>query len=240
MSKIVAYKRPGSKVKIEQTRVQRDWMDATGGRHAYKCFPVTLANSIGYSISFTEDIEFIWDGIDDPTQDHVKILKGPQSITPQRGNATVSFNTDIIFKTDNNMSMLSIVPPNYFIEGAVPFTTIMSTSFHNEPIAAAWRITKANEIIRIPAGTPVITLIPISLTELCEIELDLYDMPYDPNEQKKNEEKQSVWREVTKDGGFTNFYRNAVDYNGNKLGEHEVKGIHLKINDFTENRNGII
>jgi hypothetical protein len=61
MPAINAYKIVGHRVKIEQTLIQRDWMDATVERHAYKCFPVSLANTVGWSISFLDDIEFVWD-----------------------------------------------------------------------------------------------------------------------------------------------------------------------------------
>lgn len=236
MPKITAYKRPGSKVKIEQTKVQREWMDITDIRHAYKCFPVTLANGIGYSISFTEDIEFIWDGILDGKPDHIEILKAPEhSCHTGRGNATISFNTEVMFRTDENLSMIGIVPPNYFIDGAVPFTSIISTSFYEYPFPAAWRVTRPNTKIVIPAGMPVTTVVPISLGELCSYELDLYDKPYDPEEGIKNELKQAAWNEKAKQGGgFAHFYRDAVDYTGKKMGEHEVKGISLKINDYTD------
>lgn len=234
MPRVDIYKRPGTKAYLEQTRVKRDWMELTDGRHAYKCFPVTLANSVGLSIAFTEDIEFVWDGVLSSSPDHVKIIRAPEHVcTTARGNATISFNCDFIFRTDEDMSVISIVPPNSFIDGAMPFTSVISTSFHNETFPIAWRITRPNHNIVIPAGTPIATFIPLSLKGLSEIEFNMYDRPYDPDEGKKNDEKIAAWTKKQKEEGFTNFYRDAVDYNGNKLGDHEVKGLHLKINDFT-------
>jgi hypothetical protein len=231
MNNIEAYVVPGAKVKIEQTKVQRDWMNLTDDRHAYKCFPISLANSIGYSISFLEDIEFVWDGISDSSDTHVKIIRGMDSCTPARGNGTISFHSGISFKTDPDVSMLSIVPPNYFIDGATPFTSIISTSFHDDMLPVAWKITRPNVNIIIPAGTPVITIIPISLKNLTTFELNLHDKIYDENFNAEQQKKLEVWEKISKEGGFTNFYRDAVDYNGNSIGEHEVKSIVLKIND---------
>jgi hypothetical protein len=198
MNNIKAYQRPGSRMKIEQTKVQRDWMDLTDDRHAYKCFPVSLANSIGYSLSLTEDVEFIWDGISDSSDTHVKVIRGDNVCSTGRANGTINFHCDIIFKTDENMSMLSIVPPNHFIDGATPFTTIISTSFLNETFPVAWKITKPNTNIIIPAGTPVATLIPISLTELSKIELDLYDKVYDENYENELKNKNIEWEKISK------------------------------------------
>jgi hypothetical protein len=234
MIKVDAYKRTGHRVKIEQTPVKREWMDGTDDRHAYKCFPVSLANSVGYSISFLEDIEFIWDGVSDSTPDHVTVLQGQELCSTSRGNGTINFHCDMVFKTDKDVSMLSIVPPNYFIDGAMPFTSVVSTSFMNDTFPIAWKITRPNTKIFIPAGTPVITLIPISLTEFSKTELNIYDLIEKPDDAIERENKLKVWKEIVQKGGFTNFYRDAVDYKGNKLGEHELKTLNLKINDHRE------
>jgi hypothetical protein len=232
---IKVYKHKGYPVKIEQTPVKRKWMDDTENGHAYKCLPVSQANTFGWSISFTEDLEFIWDGISDTTSDHVKILKDSSVICSlSRGNATVSFYTGIFFETDKNTSVVSIVPPNYFIDGATPFTSVISTSFFHEAFPAAWKITRANEKIIIPAGTPIITVVPISIGALSNVELDLYDKEFTQEKKDYTERRNKAWKEITDFGGFTNFYRDAVDYEGNSLGSHEVKALRLKVNDYTK------
>lgn len=232
--KINVYKHINHPVVIEQTPVKREWMDQTDGAHAYKCFPVSQANTFGWSISFTKDIELIWDGISDTTPDHVKILKAPEGVcSTTRGNATVSFYTGIFFKTEENMSVVSIVPPNYFIDGAMPFTSVISTSFFDEALPAAWKITRANEKIIIPAGTPIITVIPISLGALSDIELDLYDKEFTQAKADETLLRNEEWRKITQAGGFTNFYRDAVDYKGNSIGKHELKALRLRVNDYT-------
>ena len=130
--KVFVDKQIGHPVKIEQTRIQRDWMDVTDNKHAYKCFPVSQANTIGWSVSFLHDIEFIWDGISDTSDSHVTILKDEGNVAyTTRANATISFESGLYFKTEQDMSILSISPPNYFIDGASAFTSIISTSFFN-------------------------------------------------------------------------------------------------------------
>lgn len=232
--KITVYKETQTRSKIEQTKVKRDWMDDTLDAHAYKCFPVSMANTIGWSISFLDDIEFIWDGISDTTPDHVTILSGPVGVpTTVRGNATVSFYSGFYFDTPENVSMLQIVPPNFFVDGATPFTTVISTSVLKEAIPIAWRITRPNTIIKIPAGMPVATFIPISLKEYQDVELEIKDKVFENMDWQEKEKRQKAWDEITKKGGFTNFYRDAVDYLGNSLGSHEIKSLKLKITDLT-------
>lgn len=232
--KITVYKNNQTRSKIEQTKVKRDWMDDTLDAHAYKCFPVSMANTIGWSISFLDDIEFIWDGISDTTPDHVTVLSGPVGVpTTVRGNATISFYSGFYFDTPENVSMLQIVPPNFFVDGATPFTTVISTSVLKEAIPIAWRITRPNTVIKIPAGMPVATFIPISLKEYQDVELEIKDKVFENMDWEEKEKRQKVWDEITKKGGFTNFYRDAVDYLGNKVGSHEIKSLKLKITDLT-------
>ena len=234
---IKVYKHKGHPVNIEQTSLKREWMENTDGAHAYKCFPVSQANTFGWSISFTEDIEFIWDGISDTTPDHVTILRQPDGVcSTNRGNATISFYTGLFFETDKNMSIVSIVPPNYFIDGATPFTSIMSTSFYDEALPAAWKITRANEKIVIPAGTPIVTIIPISIGNLSNIEMDLHDKEFTQEKANYTEKRNIAWKEITDSGGFTNFYRDAVDYEGSSIGQHELKALRLRVNDYTESK----
>jgi len=233
--KVFVDKQIGHPVKIEQTRIQRDWMDATDNKHAYKCFPVSQANTIGWSISFLHDIEFIWDGISDTSDSHVTILKDEGNIAyTTRANATVSFQSGLYFKTEQDMSILSISPPNYFIDGASAFTSIISTSFFPDSYPIAWRITKPNTPILIPAGTPVATLIPISVGRLCDVELNIQNKVFIQEPENEVLEKAEVWKNIYKEGKFTNFYRDAIKYDGTAIGAHEKKSIKMIVNDFTK------
>lgn len=233
--KVFVDKKINHPVKIEQTKIQRDWMDATNDRHAYKCFPISQANTIGWSVSFLHDIEFIWDGVSDTTDQHVKVLQDKGNVChTKRANATISFDSGLFFKTDKQMSILSISPPNYFIDGAMAFTSIISTSFFEEAYPIAWRITRPNIPIVIPAGTPVATLIPISISNLCNIELDINDKIFVEESKKEILAKGEAWKKIYEKGKFTNFYRDAIKYDGTSMGSHEKKSIKMIINDFTK------
>lgn len=233
--KVVVNKKIGHPVKIEQTKIYRDWMDATNERHAYKCFPISQANTIGWSISFLHDIEFMWDGISDTSDDHVTIIKDDGNIcNTKRANSTISFESGLYFKTEPNMSILSISPPNYFIDGAQAFTSIISTSFFEDSYPIAWRITRPNIPIKILAGTPVATLIPISVGQLCDIELEITDKVFIEESKKEMKEKWEQSAKIYQNGKFTNFYRDAIKYDGSSSGSHERKSITMTVKDFTK------
>lgn len=234
MYKVTAYKNNNS-ANISQINIKREWMDNTVDGHAYKCFPVTLANGLGWGLSFPKDISFVWDGISDTSGSHVKVLEGEEYCYTERANATISFKTGIVFETDKDVSLLQMPVPNMFIDGAQAFTTIISTSFFKGEFPCALRITKPFTKITIKANQPFISIVPISLSYLQNsiIEIDNYKNIKN-NVVLKEEEHVKIVKEKTDSGKWTNFYRDAVNYKGQKIGEHEVKAIRLYVNNKNE------
>jgi hypothetical protein len=214
---------------IEPLNATRDWMDETAEKHAYMCFPLSVSNRLGWGISFPEDISFIWDGVTDTSSDHIEILKGHKYATTVRGNATVSLRTGLIFQTDELTTTMTMPVPNLFVRGAQCYTTLISTSFYMPELPLAWRVTEPNIEITIPAGQPVAAILPISLTNLQEN----YTL-----EVVEGHPTNDYWEEVRRYGDaaqlkngaadWSKMYRDAVDYNGEKVGSHEVKALKLK------------
>jgi hypothetical protein len=238
MHKIKAYCIREGYGEVFPLSIKREWMDNTYEAHAYKCFPVGLTNQLGWGISFPEDISFIWDGICDSTPEHVKILSGEKYVSPGRANGTISFNTGLMFSTDENVSLLSMPVPNLFIDGAVPFTTLISSSFFHGELPCAWMITKPKEIITIKAGTPVIAIIPIDLDGLQNSEINFEPMSALPPSKFDPIEYSNVIYDLNRSATWSNFYRDAVDHMKRKIGSHQVKAIRLKVNNDIMNTGG--
>jgi hypothetical protein len=232
MHNINVYRINENSADINPLSVKRDWMDETYDAHAYKCFPLSLTNSLGWGLSFPKDITFIWDGISDSTAGHVKVLEGHEYVYTERANATISFKTGLMFRTKENISILQMPAPNYLYKGAQPLTTLMSTSFYKGDLPCAWRITEPNVKITIKANTPFISVIPISLSELQNSEVvmkQMTDLPLDYFNDKIGYSEAVV--DINKSGLWSNFYRNATDHLGKILGKHEVKSLKLKVKE---------
>jgi len=233
MNKVRAYTF-GEQANIDQLPLHRDWMDKTFDRHAYHCFPISLSNRLGWGISFPEDIVFIWNGINDSTPGNVKIISGEKYAHPNRGNATISFHTDLTFVGENlkNISLLTMPVPNQFIRGAQCMTTVTSTSVLVGDFPIAWMITEPNIEITIPANTPVAAIVPISLTDIQSYELEVIKgrPEYEDNEwNQKMKDRGQASQEKNSKGEWTHFYRDAVDHTGNAVGQHEAKKIIMKV-----------
>ncbi len=233
MKDIAVYRLGSNSANIDQLPLKRDWMDLTFDRHAYQCFPVSLANRLGWYISFPEDISFIWDGINDSTAGHVSILSGEKYVHPNRGNRTISFNTGIYFSSKKNVSLLTMPVPNQFIEGTQCFTTLLSTSVLENDFPVAWIVNKPNEVITIPANTPIAAVLPISLKDVQSYSLNIIDgvpeLWKSPEWSKRMSDRAKASEAKNSVGDWTHYYRDAVDHNGDSVGEHEAKKIIMKV-----------
>jgi hypothetical protein len=145
-----------------------------------------------------------------------------------RGWGTVSFNTGLVFKTDEDVSMLSYPVPNLFVEGFQLFTTLISTSFFESPWQVAGQITRSNYKIVLPARTPVSAVMPISLGQLNDSVAT--KKPFEELEYNKNTgyEYHKYNAMMQKLGKTTGNYRNGVNHKGVVYGKHEVKSIKLR------------
>ena len=214
---------------IEQLRATRDWMDNTSGKHAYMCFPMTLTNGLGWGISFNKNVRAIWDGVENSEEHHVKILEGEEFVYTGRAHGTLSFKTGLVFSTDVDVSMLTMPVPNQFIRGTQAFTTILSTSFYKGELPLAIKITEPNKEIFIPAGTPIAAVLPISIGDLqSSYQMEITEGSL-PNEYWEELRKYGEAAEAKNSkGDWSKMYRDAVNYDGSSMGQHESKNIKLK------------
>ena len=217
--------------------IKRDWMDATSEKHAYRCFPVTQANVIGWSISCLNDISFIWNGINDQTGDNVKILQGEETCYTGRGQSSLSFNTGLHFKTTEELSLFTINPVNYFSDDFETMSSLISISFFDNPLPLAIKARSANKEILIKAGTPLATIIPISLSGLnnSSIKINEYQ-DLDNKKQEANKSYGDAAQKINQSGKFTDWYRNAVNEKGESIGSHEVKTLKLQVINNTRDQ----
>lgn len=236
MYNISVEKTPGCLFEISPMSIKRDWMDATSENHAYRCFPVTQANVIGYSLSCKEDIEFVWDGINDQTSDHIDIIKAPEGSYGGRGQSSISFHTGLIFRTEQDVSILTINPVNYFSNDFETMSSLISTSFYDNPLPLAIKAKSSNKNIVIKSGTPLATIVPISLSSLNNTLIEIVD--YKDEDRKRVEANISYGEAaqvINSTGQWTDWYRNAVNENQESLGSHEVKTLKLIVKDNSTN-----
>jgi hypothetical protein len=121
-------------------------------------------------------------------------------------------------------------------------SNIVSTSFYDNPLPLAIKAKSPNKNIIIKAGTPLATIVPISLSDLNNTSIEVVD--YKDEDRKRVDANISYGdaaQVINSAGKWTDWYRDAVNEKGETLGEHEVRVLKLSVEDNTKNKqNGII
>jgi hypothetical protein len=229
MSILKVYKRHDDALIVNPLPVQRDWMDDTPGKHAYRCYPVTTANTVGWTLSAPFDISFVWDGINDTTGDHIKVIEGVENTYTGRGQSSLSINSGIIIESEKDISVLTITPQNYFYKDFEVISSLISTSFMDKEFPVAIKALTPNKTITIKAGQPIATIIPISLTRLKDQTVEVLDFVESEEYNNRIKSYGDAAQAINKSGEWTDWYRDAVNEKGEKVGEHEVKALKLKV-----------
>lgn len=211
MTKVTLTKTHQNPPQIVQSRLKRDWMDATYKKHAYQCLPVTTANVSGWEIVLPQDVVVLWEGGNTTP----KILEG--EFYNQRQLAyggiigMVSFSVGWAFGTEDGYETFISGPPNYYVDGAFALSAIIPTSWWPDEFQMNWMITKVNEPITFAAGTPFMffNVFKSDVLESVEFEVDnLWDKPelmkarqsYGDAKMKKNREEPWTWMKGIKTG----------------------------------------
>jgi len=237
MINISVEKTQGSSFNIEPMSIKRDWMDVTSEGHAYRCFPVTQSNVVGWSLSSVIDIEFIWDGTNDQTPDHINIIKAPKGSYGGRGQSSISFDTGLVFRTEEDISLFTINPVNYFSNDFETMSNTISTSFYDNPLPLAIKAKYPNKLVTIKAGIPIATIIPISLSFLNNTSINVVDYKdQDGKRVNANISYGEAAQVINSSNQWTDWYRDAVNESGESLGFHEVKALRLYVTDNTQNK----
>lgn len=209
--------------KIRPLTLQRDWMHPM----TYNCYPIALANTFGYGIYFDHDISFIWDG---SKADGAVGIIGKENVWVGRGEGTVSFITNLIFKTDENTSLVTMPVPNEYIDGAHVLSTILSTSVFTGTFTVVWKLDTPNKEYFVPAGTNIACVLPISIGSIQNSNFNIKNSLWPFESIQDSKEYMEYLKGKNAERIRPQMYKKAIDHTGKTIGKHEVKKIILNVN----------
>jgi hypothetical protein len=209
--------------KLRPLSIKRDWMHS----YTYNCHPIAMANMLGYGVYFDHDISFIWDG---SREDGARGIIGKDSIWVGRGEGTVSFITNLILKTDENTSLITMPVPNEYLEDANVLSTVLSTSVFTGTLSIVWKLDVPNKEYFVPAGTNIACIMPISLGQIQNSSINIHNKPWPFERIQDSPEYMEYLKGLNAQGIRPRMYKKAIDHKGNIIGKHEVDSIVLNVN----------
>jgi hypothetical protein len=150
---------------------QRDWMDATPSRFAYRCLPLTIINQTGLWIANPVGFTAYWGGLPAPGSVVFQFDTATETwknwVNDQFGMGIVTWNTPFLFRTRPQGSRILVCGPvNSFKTFAQPLTALIESDWMSMSFTMNWKLTMPHMSIRFEAGEPLLQVIPIA-TNVC-------------------------------------------------------------------------
>jgi hypothetical protein len=154
---------------------QRDWMNNTPHRYAYRCLPLTIANQTGWWIRNPVGFEATWRGATHPgTIDFYFDAAGEvwtHWINSQFGEGIITWNTPFLFRTRPEGSRLLVCgPTNYFKTNAHPLTALIESDWMTMSFTMNYKIAIPHFPVRFEAGEPLFQVIPLASNVCADLE----------------------------------------------------------------------
>jgi hypothetical protein len=143
---------------------KRDWFS----RHAYFCLPLVIGNQYGFAMKSLLRATFLWNGGPDPADttvtfhepEEVQRLASLQTMVSNFGLGIVTVQAAFALRTPPDISLMTIQPPNYFIDGLQNMTGVVETDNLRRDFTFNLKITRPNFPIEIAVGDVIAGFIP--------------------------------------------------------------------------------
>lgn len=151
----------------------RDWMDAFGDRHPYRCLPLVIANTTGWSILSPCSFTAMWTG--GPAMEDIKIWADdgwphlPRFATSHFTKGVMTFHTGYLFRTEPGWDIWAGGAPNHVKDGIQPLTGIVETSWLPFPFTMNWHFTRPG-YVKFEKGEPFCFIMPIPHSGIEEVQ----------------------------------------------------------------------
>jgi hypothetical protein len=160
--RLIAYTLDRPLPALHPAPVRRDWMDASPQGFAYRCLPMTIANSHGWVVLGESSFDAVWNGGDRASD---IALKFQHEATPAPvshfGSGVLTFHIDMLLRTPPGMNLWVSGPPNAPKDGIFPLTGIVEADWAPMTFTMNWRFTRPFHSVRFVAGEPICFFFPI-------------------------------------------------------------------------------
>jgi hypothetical protein len=183
--KLIAYMIDGHQMDIRPAPVEREWMDNTGERFAYRCLPLNIANAHGWEIACPSSFSAVWNGNQDLAAINVRFDDPdaqPFAIS-HFGHGTLTFHVPCLFRTDPGWDLMVQGPINRPKDGIAALSGIIETDWAPYTFTMNWIFTQPEVEVYFEKGEPFCHIFPVQHGLLASIEPEMKLLSSEPELQ---------------------------------------------------------
>lgn len=211
-------------------KLKRDWFV----NHAYFCLPLTIGNQYGFAVKSLKTFSVEWKGGDSRQDVNVEILDdgeypAHQTISSHFGMGTVTIQNRFTFRTPPGINLMTINPPNCWIDGIQHMTGVIETDNLRRDFTFNLKVTRKNEKIIINKGEYIGCVLPIPRHFVDEFQyvngetLFTKEQIEEERQAMRDFGKERSQDDIKKPHGNGRRYYNGEDVYGNKFEDHQNK-----------------
>lgn len=219
---------------------ERQWMEESQDKFAYRCLPLSIANAHGWELLCPTSFHVIWQGGRRPND----VIVYPHDPNVDRrflpvaifGEQMLTFHVDGIFRTPPEFNLYVTGSPNSPKEGIYPLTGIIETDWAPMTFTMNWRVLRRNHPITFEKGEPFCFFFPVSKSDITKFDPQIVPVENDPDlmeqyklwEQSRNafHLKQKTDPAKHKQDSWQKDYMVGRDMRG-KTAEHHIRKLRL-------------
>jgi hypothetical protein len=162
--KLTCYTLTDQPMALVPGRSDRDWMDATSNRFAYRCLPLLIANATGWEMLCPLGFSATWDGGAgvEAIVCHIDELEAPFDtyVTSHFGNGVLTFSPGYLFQTDPGWALWARGAPNWPKDGIAPLDGLVETDWLPFTFTMNWIFTRPGTV-RFEKDEPIAFVTPV-------------------------------------------------------------------------------
>jgi hypothetical protein len=164
---------------IRAAPATRPWMDAVLDHHAYRCLPLTIANSHGWEILAPFAFTATWTG---DVRPEALTLRGSNGAPPpvnfvasHFGYGVITFHLWYLFRTEPGWDLFASGSVNEPKDGVAPLTGVIETDWLPYPFTMNWRMTRPGSV-EFRQDEPICMIFPVVRGTLQDVEPEIVDI----------------------------------------------------------------
>jgi hypothetical protein len=173
--KLTVFVIDGHQLDIRPAPVERDWMDATGDRFAYRCLPIAIANVHGWEILCHRGFVARWNG--GSSLGSISIVEDPGNVVlaaSHFGHGILTFNIPCLFRTEPGVDLMVQGPINRPKDAIAPLSGVIETDWSPYTFTMNWKFTRPGVEVRFDKGEPICHVWPLRRGALEDIEPEIH------------------------------------------------------------------
>jgi hypothetical protein len=225
---LTAYTLGGHQLEIRPAPLERDWMETSRERYAYRCLPLNIANAHGWEILLPSSFKAAWNGTTDIAGVKVYPEQGREPLAISHfGHGVLTFHITCLFRTEAGYDLLAQGPVNRPKDAIAPLSGIIETDWAPYTFTMNWKFTRPGTVVRFEAGEPFCHFFPIKRGEIEEFTPRMRAMADDPELLRQyemwNASRSNFMKELPEPGSKANeerwqkLYYRGLDAEGNEV-----------------------